>query len=351
LLLKKIKYTISILWQILLLGILLYIMINPALWVYLLRQGKGQFNVLYHTQKVEKVLANKLVSAAQEKKIKLIKEIKIFAEKEFGLAVTNNYTSYFDQHGKPILWMLTACDPFSFKEKVWHFPLLGEVSYKGFFNYDLAIYEANQLKMKHYDVDIGKVSAWSTLGFLPDPILSSMLENDEGALAELIIHELTHATLYFASNVDFNENFASFVGQQGAKLFIEHKYGKHSKQMHQYLTALKMENKLKTFLLEHKVSLEAFYNELDQDLTSQEKLKMKQQKMSQIINELYALEIYNWKTKIRIAHKIRISGNAYFMSFNRYDAQYNKLNALFQQNNNHLKSFINYAKQNLAKDH
>jgi len=334
----------------LLLSLALNVMLDAGLWVYLLRQAKGQFKVIHNTQKVEKVLTDHRLTKDQLRKIKLIEEVKLFAEKEFGLKKTNNYSTFFDQHEKPILWMLTACEPFSFKEKVWHFPMLGEVSYKGFFNHELALKEVYQLKMKNYDVDLGKVSAWSTLGFLPDPILSSMLENDEGELAELIIHELTHATLYFASNVDFNENFASFVGQQGALLFIEHKYGKQSAQMQQYINDIKMENTLKFFLLAQKKKLDGFYTTLDIHLLPQEKLRLKQLKMTAIIDELYLLDIYNWKTKLKIAHKIRISGNAYFMSFNRYDAQYDQLMALFLKHNNNLKHFIAYAKQHLENN-
>ncbi len=331
-----------------LLWLVLYVMLDAGLWVYLLRQAKGQFKIIYHTQPIEKVLLGNRLSSDQLNKIRLIEEVKLFAEKEFGLKKTNNYSTFYDQQGKPILWMLTACEPFSFNEKVWHFPMLGEVSYKGFFNYDLAVDEANQLKLKKIDVDIGKVSAWSTLGFLPDPVLSSMLDNDEGELAALIIHELTHATLYFPSNVDFNENFASFVGQQGALLFIERKYGKHSPQMQVYLNDIKMENILKQFLLKQKEALDRFYKTLDAHVEHHEKLRLKQLKMTSIINELNALDIYNWKTRIKIAHKIRISGNAYFMSFNRYDAQYQKLYKLYQENNYNMKSFIIYAKQNKA---
>jgi predicted aminopeptidase len=328
---------------------MLWILSDASLWVYLLRQAKGQLHIIYHTQKVESVLERRNLDTPQQHKIKLIQEVKAYAEAQFGLKKTANYTTFYDQQNKPILWMLTACEPFSFKEKVWYFPILGEVSYKGFFDYNLAQIEAMELKMQKYDVDIGKVSAWSTLGFLSDPILSSMLENDEGELAELIIHELTHATLYFPNSVDFNENFASFVGQQGAIQFIEDKFGKESIQMKNYLKSIKQENTLKLFLLKQKVLLEAYYQTFRKALSNQEKASLKQNKMNEIINQLYFLEGYNWKTKIKIAHKIKVSGNAYFMSFNRYDAQYDKLLTMYHQQNSNLKEFIIYAKQNLGK--
>ncbi len=336
-------------WQLLLLSLLLLIQSDACLWVYLLRQAKGQFNIIYHTQQVESMLATGKITSQQQDKIKLIQEVKAFAETQFGLKKTANYTTFYDQHSKPILWMLTACEPFSFNEKVWHFPMLGEVSYKGFFDYNLAQKEAIVLKMQKYDVDIGKVSAWSTLGFLPDPILSSMLENNEGELAELIIHELTHATLYFPNSVDFNENFASFVGRKGALKFMEVKYGKESIQMKNYLMSINEENTLKLFLLKQKELLEVFYQSFSNELSNPEKESMKEGKLNEIIHQLYFLDVYNWKTKIKIAHKIKVSGNAYFMSFNRYDAQYDKLLAIYHQQNSNLKEFIIYARQYLGK--
>lgn len=341
---KKIKYYFLLIWQIILLIAIIIVISNVDLSLYLLRQGKGQFLVIYNTQPLEDVVSSNLLDSNQARKIKLIQEVKYFAEQQFGLKKTNNYSTYYDQHHQPILWMLTACAPFSFDEKYWQFPLLGKVSYKGFFNYNLAQEEAIPLKLKGFDVDIGKVSAWSTLGILSDPILSSMLEDDEGALAELIIHELTHATVYFKSSVDFNENFASFVGRQGALLFIASKYGQQSKQMHQYLKDLKDEDILKEFILKQKVQLAESYKHMPNNLPLIQKMKLKHDKITSIINQLYQLNIYNWPTKLRIARKIRISGNAYFMAFNRYDAKYDELLKSFQHQNSNLKLFIEHAK-------
>jgi len=340
----RIKYTLLFLWQLLLLVVVLNIMLNVGMWVYLLRQGKGQLSIIYHTEKVSEVINGNKISAAQKQKIELIQEIKTYAEAHLGLKKTANYATYYDQKGKPILWMLTACAPFEFKEQLWEFPLLGEVSYKGFFDYDLAFKEAIPLKMQHLDVDIGKVSAWSTLGILSDPILSSMLDDDEGALAALIIHELTHATLYLPNNVDFNENFASFVGKQGALQFITQKYGKQSAELSNYLQANKEEDILKSFLLGKKLMLEDFYLKLHKNQSAIEKKRLKQQLIESIIKEMYALPIYNWKTKINIAHKIRLSGNAYFMSFNRYDAQYNEIYKSYTSLESDLKKLIMYVK-------
>lgn len=342
---KKFKNIFPVLWQgMLLLGVL-HLMFNIQLWIYLMGQAKGQLNIIFHTQQIQNMLSHNEFNTEDRRKVLLIQEIKLFAEEQLGLKKTSNYSTFYDQQGKPVLWMLTACKPYSFEEKEWQFPLLGIVSYKGFFEYEKGQKEAIALKLQHYDVDLGKVSAWSTLGILSDPVLSSMLDDDEGELAELIIHELTHATLYFANQVDFNENFASFVGRQGALRFITYKYGEQSREMQVYLQNLKEEDTLKSFLLNQKEQLTQFYYQLKSDLSEQEKARLKAKKFDEIIRKLYHLPIYNWKTKIKIAKRIRISGNAYFMSFNRYDAQYEMLMKLFKAKGSDIKRFIEFAKQ------
>ncbi len=44
-----------------------------------------------------------------------------------------------------------------------------------------------------------------------------MLNRSEGDLANLIIHEMSHATIFVKDSVDFNENLATFIGDRGAE--------------------------------------------------------------------------------------------------------------------------------------
>ena len=83
--------------------------------------------------------------------------------------------------------------------------------------------EMELLKEAGYDVGMRTVGGWSTLGWFKDPILSNMLNRSYGDLANLIIHELVHATIFVKDSVEFNENLASFIGDQGAKLFLKRK--------------------------------------------------------------------------------------------------------------------------------
>ena len=342
---KKILNAVAILWQTSLLILVFNVFINPGLWIYLLRQAKGQLTVIAQTRDVTPLLQSSALSETQKYKIRLIQEVKLYAETRLGLKKTNNYSTYFDHGKQPVIWLLTACEPFSLKEKTWTFPMLGEVSYKGFFDYNLGLKEANELRVESFDVDLGRVSAWSTLGILSDPILSSMLDDSEGELAELIIHELTHATLYLPSSVDFNENFASFVGRKGAISFLEQKYGVQNDTLKSYLKNLEEEDTIKAFVLKHKQILAQFYNTLDDKLTVVQKNRLKADELNKIITALHLLPLSN-KLKLKMAKRIVVSKNAFFMHYNRYDAQYEQLNQIFEQEGKLLPAFINSAKNN-----
>jgi len=159
-------------------------------------QGRGQLRILWNTKSVAEVLSDPAYPDSLKQKIELILEIKRFAIDSLGLDKSGSYESFYDQQGKPILWVVTAAQPYQLVARQWHFPIIGTFSYKGFFEKDRADTTVAELKREGLDTRVGEVSAWSTLGFLNDPILSSFLDRPEGSLAELIIHELTHGTLF-----------------------------------------------------------------------------------------------------------------------------------------------------------
>src|SRR5690606_11560390 len=117
----------------------------------------------------------------------------------------------------------------------WKFPLLGSFPYKGFFDYNMALKEQEKLKEENFDTYIGVVGGWSTLGWFTDPILSNMLSRKEGELADLIVHELTHGTLFVKDSVEFNENLATFIGNKGAEIILKSKYGENSPEYTGYM--------------------------------------------------------------------------------------------------------------------
>lgn len=171
------------------------------------------------------MLADPGVPAEVRAKLRLILDVKDFGERRLGLSPTDNYTTYFDTEGQPVSYGVSACRKDAFVPLVWWFPIVGGVPYKGFFRRDDAREEARSLSEQGYDVQAGAVRAYSTLGWFTDPVLSTMIEEPEERLAELILHEMTHATMWVPGGVNFNEGLAGFVGLQGALEYVREKHG------------------------------------------------------------------------------------------------------------------------------
>jgi predicted aminopeptidase len=157
-----------------------------------------------------------------------VNRIRAFAMGELGLKQSKNYTRYVAIDRDYLAAIVSACSPVAFERHTWWFPVVGRVPYKGFFNAEDARKEAAQLRDKGLDVWVRPVDAFSTLGFFRDPLYSYMTAYPVRRLADLIIHELVHATIYIKSDAEFNERLAEFIGKEGARRYIERYYGADS---------------------------------------------------------------------------------------------------------------------------
>ena len=185
--------------------------------------ARGQVEVLSNCEPIENILASTTVAPKARAKLELIQAARSFAHNRIGLALSDNYTCYHDTEGEPVSWNVSACSSTRFEPFTWDFPIVGSLAYKGFFRKDVAQEERDRLRSKGLDVVMRPVSAYSTLGYFTDPVLSTMLEYNDARLAKLIIHELTHGTVFAKGFTDFNESLASFVGDTGSIMFLRSK--------------------------------------------------------------------------------------------------------------------------------
>ena len=153
--------------------------------------------------------------------VQRVENIRRFAIEDLGLKESKNYTRYVELGRDYLAAIVSASAKDSFTRHEWWFPVVGRVPYKGFFNAEDARKERKKLEKKDLDVWIRGVDAFSTLGWFRDPLYSYMKNYSERSLADLIIHELLHATVYLKSHSQFNEELAEFIGTEGARLYIE----------------------------------------------------------------------------------------------------------------------------------
>ncbi|WP_424963222.1 aminopeptidase [Ekhidna sp.] len=328
-------------WGVLIIVVILIVVFWNTV-TYGFQQAKGQLSITFNTVPVEDVLNDTTVADSIKQKIIIIQETRTFAFDELGLERSDNYTSYYDQEGEVSLWNLSASQPYALEPKVWTFPLLGSFPYKGFFDLDQAKNEMEVLKDDGYDVRIRPVSGWSTLGWTNDPILSNMLERPEGALAELIIHELTHSTIFVKDQIELNENLASFIGERGAVLFLNMKYGKNSVPYFDYLLAEDDSQTFRNQMLLATQMLDSLYQSLD-GANDSIKSVQKHIMIDRIISSIDTLHFHDPRY-----YKIFLTGrpnNAYFMSYLRYYSAKDSLKALLTKDYaNDLKLFIQEMK-------
>ena len=148
-----------------------------------------------------------------------VADIRRFAMTELGLKENKNYTRYVQLDRDYLAAVVSASEKDSFNRFEWWFPIVGKVPYKGFFNVEDARRERDKLEKKDLDVWIRGVDAFSTLGWFRDPLYSYMKTYGERELAELIIHELFHATVFIKNQSEFNEGLANFVGNEGGRIY------------------------------------------------------------------------------------------------------------------------------------
>lgn len=198
---------------------------------YFAHLARGQSRIVLNSRPMAQVMADANLPTDARQQLEFVQAVRSFAQDHIGLASSDNYTRYFDTGGGPVCWNVSACPPERFEPHCWWFPIVGSVPYKGFFSRHKAILERDRLREDGLDAQARAVSAYSTLGFFSDPVLTTMLAYPEDALADLLIHELTHATVYVKGQTDYNESLANFVGQVGSLEMLSHRYGANSEQV------------------------------------------------------------------------------------------------------------------------
>lgn len=195
---------------------------------YLLKQGVGMLNSYGGAREIGAALERGELADEERALLRTVRQVRTFAMQELGLKSNGNYTRYKRIDKGYLVDVVSASEKTRFRARMWRFPLFGSFPYKGFFRREGALRLARRLEERGYDVLVRRVQAFSTLGCLRDPVFSFMTRYSDFELAELIIHEQTHATLFVKNDTEFNEQLATFVGREGALLYLERIHGSES---------------------------------------------------------------------------------------------------------------------------
>lgn len=238
---------------------------------YLTVQAAGQLDMLWGRIPVERAIASGRLDADQIEAIERVPPILEFGER-IGLNAGDRYRTINPDFDRTI-WNLSACDPLAFEPVYWSFPIVGRLPYIGFFDEGDARRQVAELEARGLDVWLRTAGAYSTLGWFDDPLLPEMLTWREDRLANTLLHELTHATVWVAGSVQFNESFAGFVGDVAAQRYLEDRYGPASEQATAYRDRLHDRAVYRRLVHELYTELDAVYR--DEALSDAAKLGRK----------------------------------------------------------------------------
>jgi predicted aminopeptidase len=187
---------------------------------YVLRAGWEEAKILSARRPIHVVVHDTTTPDQLRGKLRLVQHSREYAQRALDLEPGDAFTSYVELERDTLLMVLNAAPEFRLRWKTWWFPIVGRLPYKGYFDFAKARQEAAKLDTQGFDTWVRPSSAFSTLGWLPDPLMSTTLRADSVGIVETVIHEITHSTFFPKGQAKFNESFANFVGHRGAISFF-----------------------------------------------------------------------------------------------------------------------------------
>jgi predicted aminopeptidase len=254
---------------------------------YFWQATTGHLKVLAAAENIDEVLSRSDVSDRLRTQLEYVQDIREFSVGQLGLPDNRSYRTYADLNRAYAVWNVVASQPDSLTLETWCFPLLGCISYKGFYSESNAVALAESLRKQGLDVAVLGVPAYSTLGFTPDPVLNTFVNYPAGELARLVFHELAHQVVYIADDTMFNESFATAIEELGVIAWLAQPGREVLKAQYDLFDSRR--NAFRLMLARARDDLEQIY-ENSHGLDKPQVLRLKEQRFEQLLVDYDALK-------------------------------------------------------------
>ena len=281
--------------------------------LYLGKLAWGEAQILGGRVQNQEVLKDEEVEEEIKEGIRLVQEVTEFSEKRLGLRPDGSYETFYKVKGDALIYLVSACPKDSLKPHTWRFPIVGEMEYKGFFSKKDADKEIKKLEERGFDTCLQHAIAFSTLGWLNDPIFSTVLDHHPVIVINIVMHELVHNTVFFRGETEFNEQIASFVAEKGTLLFINERFGRSSPFYGLALDLAQDEELMAGFFEELHDTLQELYA---QDLTREEKIRKREEVFAR--GEGRLAELSKQLKTGKVSGTMKRLNNAIILSHRRY---------------------------------
>lgn len=218
---------------------------------------RGQYEILHGAKPLDEVAQEPSTSTTLRQQLALVKRLREFAREHLDLTAQKQFATYRDLKRPFVVYNVYAAPEFSTEAKTWWYPFVGAAKYRGFFSAAPAKETAHQLKAEGYDVFVAGIRVYSTLGWFHDPVLNTFVSADEASLAETLFHELAHARVFIPGDTDFNEAFATAVGEEGVRRWFRAQ-GRLA-ELRKYEVSLGQERQVLALLKDARAKLNALY--------------------------------------------------------------------------------------------
>lgn len=246
-----------------LIGLLLLALILQTEACYYMQAARGHMDIMNRRRPVNEVIQDTDSPEALKERLQLVQEAREFSISKLYLPDNDSYRTYADLERDFVVWNVFAAPEFSLQAKTWCYPVAGCVGYRGYFAKEDAERQAEKLKGAGFDVIVGGVSAYSTLGKFSDPVLNTMMRWSDLDLVAVLFHELAHQQLYVKNDSEFNESFASAVEEFGVERWLRGR-GEDSR-LQEYRSSREFRQQLLQHVQAARADLETLYaSELEQ---------------------------------------------------------------------------------------
>lgn len=291
---------------------------------YLAKQGAHLIRYQLAAEPVDQLLQyyrSSAVGADRRAGIEFLTEvdaIREYASTELGLNLGESYSRVVRTERSHLVDVVNATSATSFTRHTWWWPIAGRFPYKGFYEPADARREADRLRRRGLDVWVRPVDAFSTLGVFADPLYDFMADYSSYRLANLIIHESVHATVYFKNQGQFNEELATFIGDRGALAYLADRYGPQSREYSRALSLVEDPDTYRSAILDLKAELAAMYGRelpVEQTLTRKiEIISAFQSEFAQSYEHRFGTDVYRSFADLPV-------NNAYLDLFVQYSGE------------------------------
>ncbi|HND85395.1 MAG TPA: aminopeptidase, partial [Pseudobdellovibrionaceae bacterium] len=156
---------------------------------YLAANGAEQVRLFFQRISVEEVITDPKTPPHVRSRLILSQNVLEFA-RSIGLTTKSQYTKYVQLDRDYLTYVVSAAPKWEMMSYKWDYPFIGEMPYRGFYDFKNAESEEIELQKQGLDTYLRGVSAFSMLGWISDPVYSSMLRSTEEDFVNTILHEL-----------------------------------------------------------------------------------------------------------------------------------------------------------------